>query len=450
MQVMHARCAGLDVHKKLVVVCMRMVEPDGTVTTQTRTFATMTADLLALADWLLAHGITHVAMESTGEFWKPIYALLEGSFTVLVVNARHIKHVPGRKTDVKDAAWIAELQAFGLLRPSFVPPPPQRALRDLTRQRTNLVQQRAMVVNHLHKVLEWANLKLTSVVTDVTGVSARAMLEALIAGETDVERLADLARGRLRSKRAELARALQGSMTDHQAFMVAQHLAHLDFLDEQLATFDTQIGAMFASPAPSTPDPTAPPDEPPAPDASDDPPSASPPPDRDRSWAQAKVICDSVPGIGGRIAETIIAELGPDMSRFPSAAHAASWAKLCPGTHESAGKRQSSRIGPGNRYLRTALIQAAWGAVRVRESDFAAFYRRKVPKLGVKKAIIAVAHKLLRRIYTLLQNGELYQDQGQTADLDEHQKQQKVTRLCRHIERFGYRVTCEPMTAAAD
>jgi transposase len=438
MQVVHARCAGLDVHKKTVVACARLLAPDGTLTTEVRTFSTMTVGLLALVDWLLALGVTHVAMESTGEFWKPVYNLLEGALTVLVVNAQHIKHVSGRKTDVKDAEWIAELLAHGLVRPSFVPPAPQRALRDLTRQRTHLVQERATVVNRMQKVLEWANLKLASVVTDVTGVSARAMLEALLAGQTDVSVLAELAKGRLRTKRAELEQAMQGTLAPHHAFMIAQHLAHLDFLDEQIAAFDAQISAAIQPPAPPT-NPAAPSDatEPPA----------SPP--HDPSWRSAQAICDAVPGIGPRVAEILIAELGTDMSRFPDAGHAASWARLAPGQNESAGKRRSSRIGKGNRYLRTALIQAAWAAVKVKDSSLAAFYHKLVTKRGAKKAIVAVAHKLLVIVYTLLKTGETYQERG-VAALDARQQDRLLARMQRKIEQLGYTVHLEPKAAAAD
>jgi transposase len=445
MQVVHARCAGLDVHKKTVVVCVRLLAPDGTLTTEVRTFSTMTADLLALVDWLGSLQVTHVAMESTGEFWKPVYNLLEDGFTVLVVNARHIKHVPGRKTDVKDAAWIAELLAHGLLRPSFVPPAPQRALRDLTRQRTHLVQERATVVNRMQKVLEWANLKLAAVVTDVTGVSARAMLDALVAGHTDPAALAELAKGRLRTKRAELEQALQGALQPHHAFMLAQHLAHLDFLDEQITTFDTQIAQAMEPPAVPGDDADGPRDGTDADEAS--PASGSAP--QDASWRSARTICDAIPGIGPRVAEIIIAELGTDMSRFPSAGHAASWARLSPGQHESGGKRGSSRIGKGNRYLRSALIQAAWAAIKVKESSLAAFYRKLVTKRGAKKAIIAVAHKLLKIVYTLLKTGDTYQERGAAA-LDERQKDRTLSRMRQRIEQLGYRVTLEPMAAAAD
>src|SRR5215207_274794 len=300
MQVMYTRCAGLDVHKKSVVVAVRLLSADRTLTTHVRTFGTTTTALLDLVAWLLSLELTHVAMESTGEFWKPLYTLLEGSFTVLVVNAAHIKYVPGRKTDVKDAEWIAELLAHGLLRPSFVPPAPQRALRDLTRQRTHLVRERASVVNRMQKVLEWANIKLASVVTDVTGVSARAMLEALVAGQSDVTVLAEMAQGRLRAKRAELQQALRGTLLEHHAFMVAQHLAHLDFLDEQIATFDTQIETAI-QPA-STSDPTDPSMGEPAPErtagGSDETTAGAP-----DSWAAARSLCDAVGGIGPRVAE---------------------------------------------------------------------------------------------------------------------------------------------------
>jgi transposase len=446
MQLVHTHCAGIDVHKKTVVVCCRVVQADGTRTTHLRTFSTMTASLLELADWLLSLGITHVAMESTGEFWKPVYNLLEGSFTVLVVNAQHIKHVPGRKTDVKDAEWIAELLAHGLLRPSFVPPPPQRALRDLTRQRTHLVQERARVVNQMQKVLEWANLKLASVVTDITGVSARKMLEALLAGQTDVSVLAELAQGRLRAKRAELEQALRGTLQPHQAFMLAQHLAHLDFLDEQIAAFDRQVELMVeASGLP----PTAPPSDVADREAKSS--GAMTTEDvaaEQRTWSAVRVICDSVPGIGTRLAETILAELGTDMSRFPSAAHAASWAGLAPGQHESAGKRRNSRIRKGNRYLKGGLIQAAWAAIKNKESFLAAFYRRLVVRRGAKKAIVAVAHKLLVIIYTLLTTGELYQERGAGA-LDERQKDRLLERLQRRIAQLGYNVSLEPIGASA-
>ena len=445
MQVVYPRCAGFDVHKKSVVVCVRLVSIDGMVTTHLRTFGTTTAELLHLVAWLLTLDVTHVAMESTAEFWKPIYNLMEGSFTVLVVNAAHIKYVPGRKTDVKDAEWIAELLAHGLLRPSFVPPAPQRALRDLTRQRTHLIQERASVVNRMQKVLEWANIKLASVVTDITGVSARAMLQALVDGQTDVSVLAQLAKGRLRSKLAELEQALRGTLEPHHAFMISQHLALLDVFDEQIAAFDTRIQSAIDGTRPDQPPPAGASgaDRPPAHvRAGTDVPSAPA-----RAWA-AQAILDALPGIGLRVAETILAELGTDMSRFPSHEHLSSWAGLAPGQHESAGKRKSTRIRDGNKYLRSALIQAAWAAVKQPDTFLTAFYRRLAARRGKKKAIIALAHKLLVIIYTLLRTGQVYQERGAAA-LDERQKDRLVHRLEHRIAQLGYKVHLEPITAAA-
>src|SRR4051794_27238349 len=323
MDVLYPNCAGIDVHKKTVVVCCRTTTPDGTVSKETRTFSTMTTQLLLLSDHLTSKGITHVAMESTGELWKPLYNLLEGSFTVLVVNAHHMHNVPGRKTDVKDAEWIADLLAHGLLKASFIPPEPQRDLRDLTRQRTILVRERADVVRRLQKVLEWANLKLASVATDVVDVSARAMLEAIVDGQSDVSALAELARGRMRSKRAELEQALEGRVREHHRFLLAKHLLHIDFLDEQLADYDEQISAHIQA------QPPLPPQPPTGTSDQETPPAApvSPPPDAAAeiaalTWEEAITIWDGIPGIGRRVAEQLVAELGVDMGQFPSAAHA--------------------------------------------------------------------------------------------------------------------------------
>ena len=430
MQVIHTHCAGLDVHKKTVVACVRLVQVDGTITRHIRTFGTTTSELLNLVAWLLSLEVTHVAMESTGEFWKPLYNLLEGSFTVLVVNAAHIKHVPGRKTDVKDAEWIAELLAHGLMRPSFVPPPPQRALRDLTRQRTYLIRERASEVNRMQKVLEWANIKLSSVVTDIAGVSARAMLQALVDGQTNVSELAQLAKGRLRSKLPELAQALRGTLLEHHAFMISQHLALLDVFDEQIAAFDERIGEAIEETRTTTP-------------PSDGKMQCAP----DGAWA-AQAIVDAVPGIGSRVAEIMLAELGTDMSRFPSTGHVSSWAGLAPSQHESAGKRKAVRIGDGNKYLRAVLIQAAWAAVKKRDTFLAAFFRRLAARRGKQKAIVAVAHKILVIVYTLLKTGQVYEERGAAA-LDEQQKDRIVHRLERRIAQLGYKVHLEPVTAAA-
>jgi len=440
MQIVYERCAGLDVHKKTVVVCVRLFAADGTITRHIRTFGTTTAALLDLIAWLLSLDITHVAMESTGEFWKPLYNLLEGSFTILVVNAAHIKYVPGRKTDVKDAEWIAELLAHGLLRPSFVPAPPQRALRDLTRQRTHLIRERASEVNRMQKVLEWANIKLSCVVTDITGVSARAMLQALVDGHTDVTELAQLAKGRLRSKRAELEQALRGTVEPHPAFRIGQHLALIDVFDEQVAAFDQRIGEAIEGTRPAPP-----------PDGNGDAAhteSSEPLPSApDGAWA-AQAIVDAIPGIGRRVSEIVLAELGTDMSRFPSRAHLSSWAGLAPGQQESAGKRKSTRVRDGNHYLRSTLVQAAWAAVRTKDSFLAAYFHRLAGRRGKQKAIIAVAHKILVIIYTLLKTGQVYEERGAAA-LSEQQKERIVHRLERRIAQLGYKVKLEPITAAA-
>lgn len=443
MEVTYTHCAGLDVHKKTVVACCITPGLKGEKRVEIRTFGTMTVDLLALSDWLTSKEITHVAMESTGEFWKPIYNLLEGNFELLVVNAKHIKNVPGRKTDVKDAEWIAELLRHGLLRGSFIPSQFQRDLRDLTRQRTNLVQDRATVVNRLHKVLEWANIKLSSVATDVTGVSARAMLEAIVQDQVDPTTLSELARGRLRNKREALEQALTGVVRDHHRFLIAQHLTQIDFLDQQIAMFDEQIAAeMLDLPQPpdnrgaAQPDPLQP--------------AATPPdaPSQVLSWEAAVVILDTLPGVGQRSAEMILAEIGRDMSRFPSEAHISSWAKLSPGNNESAGKRYSGATGHGNRWLRTVLVQVAWAAVKVKKSYLSSFYYRLAARRGTKRAIIAVAHRILIAAYHMLKNHEPYKELGATY-LDERNKPKVVKRMKQRIEQLGYRVTIEPALAVA-
>lgn len=446
MQVTHTHCAGLDVHKKTVVACAIVPGPDGQPPSVIRTFSTMTADLLALGDWLHSLGVTTVAMESTGEFWKPVYNLLEGQFELLVVNARHIKNVPGRKTDVKDAEWIADLLRHGLVRGSFIPPQPQRDLRDLTRQRTNLVQDRATVVNRLQKALEWANLKLSAVVSDVTGVSARAMLEALVAGETAPAELAELARGRLRAKRDLLEQALTGRVREHHRFIIAEHLIQLDSLDEQVSRFDAQVAAyldQLSAPPPAAAVP--PPAAAPAPAAATPAPSADP---DALTWNAAVVFADTVAGIGVRLAQDILAETGIDMTRFPSAGHFASWAKICPGHNESAGKRFSGATGHGNRHLRAKLVQAAWAAVKVKGSYFAACFHRLAGRRGVKRAIIAVAHRILIALYHVLKRQEPFRDLGATY-YDQRSQAQLIKRTERRFAQLGLKVTVEPLPAAA-
>ncbi len=440
MEVTYTHCAGLDVHKRTVVVCCLTPGVDGQGVSETRTFGTMTQELLALSDWLTSKGITHVAMEATGEFWKPVYNLLEASFVVLVVNAQHIKNVPGRKTDVKDAAWIAELLRHGLLRGSFIPPLPQRDLRDLTRQRTNLIQQRAMVVNHLQKVLEWANLKLSAVASNVAGVSARAMVTALVEGEADPTLLAELAKGKLRLKRAVLEQALTGFVRDHHRFLLAQHLTHLDFLDEQVTVFDQQIGQVIAIQSENEPSLSQEQADPPGEDMA---PTQHPP----LGWDAAVELLDTIPGVGRATAELVVAEIGTDMRRFPSAGHLASWARVSPGNNQSAGKRYSGRTGPGNTWLRSGLVQAAHAAVRVKDSYFSSVYRRLVGRRGVKKAIIAVAHRLLTAVYHMLLYHEPYRAPG-AAPVDEHRNAKKVDNLLKQLSRLGYTAQLEPLSAA--
>jgi transposase len=442
LDVLYTHCAGLDVHKKTVVACCLIPGPAGTVQREIRTFSTMTEDLLRLADWLTSLGVTHVALEATGEFWKPVHAILETSFTLLVVNARHIKNVPGRKTDVKDAEWIAELLRHGLLRASFVPPRPQRDLRDLTRQRTNLVQDRAQVVNRLQKVLEWANLKLSSVATDVTGASARAMLEAIIGGETDAGVLAELAQGRMRSKRAALEQALTGRVRDHHRYLLAQHLLHLDFLDEQIADLAGQITRMIA--------PEPPTDGPPAGgmDAQPRTPAADGAAEHGETWAEAVALLDTIPGVGRTAAEQIVAEIGTEMGQFASAAHLASWAKVCPGNDESAGKRRSGRTGQGNRWLRTVLVQAAWAAVKVKDSHLAGVYHRLAGRRGAKRAILAVAHRILVAAYYILRERVPYRAPA-AAPADAQRAARALKRMLTRIEQLGYSVRLEPVGSAA-
>ena len=438
MEVTYSHCAGLDVHEKTVVACCMVGGAEGKTERQTRTFSTMSQDLLALSDWLSSHEMTHVAMESTGEYWKPVYNILEGNFTVLVVNVQHVKTVPGRKTDIKDAEWLAELLQYGLLQGSFILPLRQRDLRDLTRQRTNLVREKATVINRLQKVLEWANLKLASVVSDISGVSSRKILSALVEGQQDPELLANFARGRLRQKREQLVSALQGNVREHHCFLLASHLSHIDFLDDQIALFDDQIVKQL-----ETADSDAAATVKSATSEAKEEQQALPP----LAWQEAATLLDTIPGIGRQTAELIIAEIGTDMSRFPSATHLARWARLCPGNHESAGKRISGRTGSGNRWLRSALVQAAQAAVHCRNTFFGGLYHRLVFRRGKNRAIVAVAHHLLTAIYHMLQKHEPFQDLGANY-WDERQKTSVVRRLCHRISQLGYQVNLEPVASS--
>lgn len=401
------RCCGLDVHKDTIAACVRIGGPSGRAAQYVQTFRTTAAELLVLRDWLAAQGVTHVAMESTGVYWKPVFYALESDFTCLLVNAAHIKQVPGRKTDVHDCVWIAQLLEHGLLRGSFVPPVPIRELRDLTRYRKALIQDRTRVANRLHKALEDAGVKLASVASDILGVSGRAMLEALAQGTTDPEILAELARGRLRGKLPALRTALAGRFRSHHAFLVGQLLAHLDYLDEAIATLSSEIESHLAP------------------------------------FADQLIRLDSIPGINRRTAEVIIAEVGVDMSVFPSAAHLASWAALCPGNNESAGKHKSGKTRKGNRWLRNALIEAAAGASRAKDSALQARFRRILRHRGPKKAVVALAHTLLRIVYHVLADGTAYHELG--GDYLDRQHRQRITRRAiQLLQRQGYRVTLEP------
>jgi transposase len=406
MQVMHERCAGLDVHKKTVVACVLIPNGRGDWSQETRTFGTMTVDLLALSDWLLACGCTHVAIESTGDYWKPVFNILEGTCEVLLVNAQHMKAVPGRKTDVKDAAWLAELLQHGLLRASFIPPVAQRELRDLTRYRSTFIQERVTLINRVQKLLEDANIKLAAVASAIMGVSGRAMLAALVAGHTDPHVLADLAKGRLRSKREPLAKAMEGRVKPHHRFVLTELLCQIDSLDETIARFDTQIQ------------------------------------ERCGPFEAAVGLLDTIPGVARHTAEMIVAEIGTDMTRFPSADHLASWAGVAPGNHESAGKRTSDKTRKGNRFLQTSLVQAAHAAARMKGTYLSAQYRRLSTRRGKKRAILAVAHSMLVMAYYMIQRQEPYHEAG--ADFfDRLQPEDTARRLVKRLEHLGYHVTLQ-------
>jgi transposase len=407
MEAIYERCCGLDLHKRTVAACLLVPGPRGRARKEVRTFGTMTDDLLRLADWLAAAGVTHVAMESTGVYWKPLYNLLEDQFELVLVNARHVKAVPGRKTDVKDCEWLAELLRHGLLRGSFVPDRPQRELRELTRYRTSLVRERTAEVNRLQKTLEGANIKLASVATDVMGQSGREMLAALVAGETDPVALAAFAKGRLREKLPELERALAGRFEAHQRFLVAQQLAHLDFLDASIERVSAELA------------------------------------ERRRPFRDQRERLATIPGVGRRTAEVLVAEIGGDRRRFPTAGHPASWAGMCPGNSESAGRRQSGKTRKGSPWLRAALVEAARAAGRSKQTYLAAPYHRLAARRGKKKAAVAVGHSILVIAYHLLAEEGSYQDLGGRY-FDERDRRAVERRLVTRLEGLGYKVSLEP------
>lgn len=407
MDVMITRGAGLDVHKATVVATVRVPAADGGRLVVTETFGTMTPDLIALREWLQAYGVTHVALESTGVYWKPVYYVLEDAFELLLINMQTLKHVPGRKTDVKDSEWLAQLLECGLLRGSFVPPPPIRELRDITRYRVQQTRERSREVNRLQKVLEDAGVKLTSVLTDIMGVSGRAMVDALVAGTTDPQVLAELARGQLRKKLPALRRALVGRFRPVHAFLLEEILAKIDYLDEALERLTAEIDRRLG---PFEPMLTA---------------------------------LDTIPGIDRIGAISIVAETGGDMARFPSAAHLCSWAGMCPGHEESAGKRRRGKTRKANRYLRSTLIQAGAAASHTRGSALRALYARVKGHRGHKKAVVATGHQILEIAYYVMRDGITYRELG--ADyFQRHDRERTVRRHLKQLEALGYVVTVQP------
>ena len=413
MQVVYERCCGRDVHKKTVVACVLLTRPDGTVQRQVRTFATMTADLLALSDWLRGWGVTHVAMESTGVYWQPVFNILEEEEgrTLLLVNAQHIKTVPGRKTDVRDSEWLADLLRHGLLRASFIPPAPIRELRELTRYRQTLVQERTAEVNRLHKTLEAANLKLASVASDIMGASGRDMLQALLSGEQDPAALAELARGTLRAKLPALRRALVGRVKPHHRVLIERLLAHIDFLEQSIAQVQEEIDRCL-------------------------------PPFED-----AIVLLDGITGVGRTAATAMVAEMGVDRERFPTHKHLTSWAGACPGNKQSGGKRLSGKTTKGNRWLRAVLGEVAQAIARSPGTYLHAQYQRLARRRGKNKALMAVAHSVLVIAYHMLKDKRPYSDLG--ADYFDTRD---TTRIQRHhvqrLEQLGFTVTLTPKEAA--
>ena len=406
MDTLHPRCAGLDVHKDNVVARIRCVSAPRH--DEVKTFATTTSALLALNDWLGSYGVTHVAMEATGVYWKPVWHVLEGHFELVLANAQHIRNVPGRKTDVNDATWIADLLAHGLIRSSFVPPEAIQELRDLTRTRKQLVREVAQHNLRIQKTLEDANLKVGSVLSDILGKSGRAILQALMAGETDPEKLADLAQGNAKRKRAELVESLRGRIRPHHQELLRVHLYLVDALRQALADIDTRVGKTLAP------------------------------------IQQCARLLTTMPGVSDITAQVMVAEIGVDMSRFPSSGHLISWAGLCPKNDESAGKRRSTRIRHGAPWLKTTLVTSAWGAVRVKNSYLQAQFHRLRARRGAKKAIVAVAASMLTAVYHLLKNGVAYQDLG--ADhFTRRDKSKAIQRLVRRLNDLG----CEGQLAPA-
>jgi transposase len=408
MQILYPRCCALDVHKQTVVACLRLAV-DGKVSKEVRTFQTTTASLIALSDWLAENKCTHIAMEATGVYWKPVWHVLaDGEFQLVLANAAHVKNVPGRKTDVSDAEWLVDLLAHGLIRASFVPDTPTQELRALLRTRKQLVREQSSHVLRVQKTLEDANIKLDSVISELMGKSGRAMIEALIAGERDPAKLARLADGRLKASPTQLREALRGRVTKNHRFLLRLHLKQIDALDAAIVTIDRQVEADLAP------------------------------------FRTAVKQLISAPGIKALNAQVVLSEIGLDMSRFPSDRHLISWAGICPRNDESAGKRRSNRLRKGAPWLKTALVQSAWAAVRKKDSYLRAQFHRIKARRGAKKAIMAVAASLLTAIYHMLKNGTTYQDLGPNH-FDRRSKEQQTHRLVKRLADLGYAVALAPL-----
>jgi transposase len=410
MEVLYQRCCGLDVHKETVVACLRVVS-GGEVVREVRTFETTTASLMALSEWLAENGCTHVAMEATGVYWKPVWHILDdGDFQLILANAAHVKNVPGRKTDVNDATWLADLLAHGLIRASFVPDTQTQELRTLLRTRKQLVREKSSHILRVQKTLEDANIKLDSVITDIIGMSGRAMIEALIAGESNPAKLARLANYRLRASQEKLREALRGRVTKHHRFLLRLHLNQIDALDASIATIDQQVEAGIAP------------------------------------FRVAVELVTSIPGVSDLGAQVIVSEIGTDMSRFPSEGQLISWAGMCPRNDESAGKRRSNRVRKGAPWLKTTLVQCAWAAVRKKDSYLKAQFLRIKARRGPKKAIMAVAASILTAIYHMLKDGTLYQDLG-SNHFQSRSKGQQTKRLVKRLADLGYDVALTPLAS---